>query len=337
MRLWNGCAGAAPIHCAAEKTMGARIPLPFPSGWFCVADAQDLPPGTLQTVHCLGRDLVLFRGESGAAHAFDPWCPHLGAHLGVGGQVVGDTLRCPFHHWRYDGSGRCIEIPYARRIPPAAKLRAWPLSERHGLLFVWYHPDGAAPSWEIPAVPEWGSPGWTEPTVRRFEVRSHPQEMAENTVDPAHFRFVHGTPRTPEMHAEIDGHVFRASQGLTFTTPQGEVVGSVEIEAHGCGFGITRFHGVVETLLLITGVPLDDELHRTTIRFIVKQLPGGAEATANVAKAFVAELERQYRQDIPIWENKIHLEHPVLCDGDGPIALLRRFYRQFYPAKPDPG
>jgi phenylpropionate dioxygenase-like ring-hydroxylating dioxygenase large terminal subunit len=314
--------------------MGARIPLPFPFGWFCVAESDELAAGDVRTVHYFGRDLVLFRGEGGAAHAFDPYCPHLGAHLGVGGVVVGDTLRCPFHHWRYDGTGRCVEIPYAKRIPPAAKLHAWPLCERNGLLFVWYHPLGEPPAWEVPELSEWGSAGWTEPTVRRFEVRSHPQEMAENTVDPVHFRFVHGTPRTPEMSARIEGHVFHASQGLTFTTPQGQVQGGVDIEAHGCGFGVTRFHGVVETLLMITGAPIDDELHRTTIRFIVKKLPGGDEATANVARAFVAELERQYRQDIPIWENKVHLERPVLCDGDGPIALLRSFYRQFY-AEPE--
>jgi 3-ketosteroid 9alpha-monooxygenase subunit A len=318
--------------------MSARIPLPFPCGWFCVADAHELAPGSVQRVRYFGRDLVLFRGESGAAHAFDPYCPHLGAHLGVGGTVVGDTLRCPFHHWRFEGSGRCVDIPYAKRIPPAAKVRPWPLVERNGLIFVWYHPQNAPPSWEIPDVPEWRSAGWTEPTVRRFEVRSHPQEMAENTVDPAHFRFVHGVPREPGMQAAIDGHIFRASQGLTFTTPQGEILGSVDIEAHGCGLGVTRFRGVVETLLLITGVPLDDELHRTTIRFIVKELPAGPQATANVARAFVAEIERQYQQDIPIWENKIHHERPVLCDGDGPIALLRKFYKQFYveaPARPE--
>jgi phenylpropionate dioxygenase-like ring-hydroxylating dioxygenase large terminal subunit len=311
--------------------MGKRIPLPFPSGWFCLTESEALPPGSVETLHYFGRDFVAFRGENGRAAVLDPHCPHLGAHLGVGGAVVEDTLRCPFHHWRYDASGACVHIPYAKRIPPAAKLRSWPLVERNGLLFVWVHPEGAAPSWEIPVVEEWGSPEWSEPVVRRFEVRSHPQEMAENTVDPVHFHFVHGTPRTPEMSAEIDGHVFRARQGLTFTTPQGEVPGEVRIEAHGCGFGVTRFRGVVETLLLITGAPVDDELHRTTIRFSVKKLGDNEEATANVGRAFVAEIERQYGQDIPIWENKIHLERPVLCDGDGPIALLRRFYRQFYP------
>jgi phenylpropionate dioxygenase-like ring-hydroxylating dioxygenase large terminal subunit len=316
--------------------MSERIPLPFPTGWFCVLDAADLAVGQVEAVHCFGQDLVLFRGEDGEAHAVEPYCPHLGAHLGVGGVVVGNAIRCPFHHWHFDGSGRCVEIPYAKRIPPAARVEPWPLVERNGLLFVWYHPDGVAPWWEVPTVPEWGSDEWSDPMVRRFEVKTHPQEMAENTVDAVHFHFVHGTPRTPEMEARIDEHVFRASQGLTFTTPQGEVKGQVDIQQHGCGIGITRFQGIVDTLLLITGIPLDDELHRTTIRFIVKKLPGNEEATRNVGRAFVSEIERQYGQDIPIWENKRHLARPVLCDGDGPIALLRRFYAQFYPDAPVP-
>ena len=42
------------------------------------------------------------------------------------------------------------------------------------------------------------------------------------------------------------------------------------------------------------------------------------------ARAFVAEIARQYAQDIPIWEHKRHLERPLLCDGDGPILELRR-------------
>jgi nitrite reductase/ring-hydroxylating ferredoxin subunit len=312
--------------------MGSRIPLPFLHGWFCIAEAGDLAAGEVRTLRAFGRDLVAYRGQDGRARVVDPYCPHLGAHLGVGGVVVEDTLRCPFHHWRFDGdSGACVEIPYAKRIPPAARVRTWPVREHLGLVFVWYHSAHGPPEWELPGVPEWDSADWSDPIVRSFEVRSHPQEMAENTVDAVHFHYVHGTPRTPEMEARIDGHIFRATQGLTFTTPKGEIPGKVEIEAHGCGLGITRFRGVVETLLLITGVPLEDELHRTTIRFRVKRMPDAPDAAENVGRAFVAEIERQYGQDIPIWENKRHLERPVLCDGDGPIPLLRQFYRQFYP------
>ena len=53
-----------------------------------------------------------------------------------------------------------------------------------------------------------------------------------------------------------------------------------------------------------------------------------------VTRAFVAEIARQYSQDIPIWENKRFLPRPLLCDGDGPILELRRYFAQFYPAPP---
>ena len=45
-----------------------------------------------------------------------------------------------------------------------------------------------------------------------------------------------------------------------------------------------------------------------------------------------AEVSRQLEQDIPIWENKVYLSRPVLCDGDGPIGVFRRWAKQFYSA-----
>lgn len=308
-----------------------RIPLPFPVGWFCVGEDSALAPGALERVRAFGQELILWKGEDGQAHLNEAYCPHLGAHLGYGGRVEGNTLRCPFHGWKFDGEGRCVEIPYAKRIPPKAAVASWPVVVRNGLIFTWYDPTGGAPRWEVPEVPEWGSDAWTEPQTRSFEVRTHAQEMAENTVDSVHFKFVHGTPKIPEMKAEIQGHEFHAFQGLTFKTRDGEKLGRVDIHLHGPGVGITRFQGIVETLLLITGIPIEAELHRTTIRFIIKKIDGSEAATRGVAKAFVEEITRQYNQDIPIWENKRFLEKPMLCDGDGPIPLLRRYYKQFYP------
>jgi hypothetical protein len=61
----------------------------------------------------------------------------------------------------------------------------------------------------------------------------------------------------------------------------------------------------------------------------VKQV-GNADITKGVGAAFVGEVSRQLEQDTPIWENKIHHDRPVLCDGDGPIAIFRRWCRQFY-------
>jgi nitrite reductase/ring-hydroxylating ferredoxin subunit len=303
--------------------------LPIPNGWFAVGDGDELAPGEVRPVRYFARDLVLWRGRDGAARLFDAFCPHLGAHLGHGGVVQGDSLRCPFHAWRFGGDGACVEVPYAKRIPPRARVACWPVCERNGAILAWHHAEGAPPAWEVPVVAEWGSAEWTEPVRRRYRVRTHAQEMAENTVDPAHFKFVHGTPVIPPTEARIDGHVFRVNAGLTFSTPRGEVRGNVEIASHGFGFGTSRFTGVIETLVVITGAPVDETTTETTLRFMAKRL-GNAEVEANVARAFAAEIDRQYTQDIPIWENKAHLRAPVLCDGDGPIGLLRQWATQFY-------
>ena len=78
---------------------------PFPNGWFQVAFSDELSTGDVLPLQYFGRHLVLFRGEDGGARALDAFCPHLGAHLGYGGKVEDNCIRCPFHAWRWNGSG----------------------------------------------------------------------------------------------------------------------------------------------------------------------------------------------------------------------------------------
>jgi phenylpropionate dioxygenase-like ring-hydroxylating dioxygenase large terminal subunit len=239
-------------------------------------------------------------------------------------------VRCPFHGWRYDGDGICVEVPYAKRIPPKARLRAWQVVERNGLVFVWRHAAGAAPSWEVPDVPELRDDAWTAPERREWIIRSTAQEMAENSVDPAHFRFVHKTNTVPETEtAEIRDHLLHVVSRNRVATPRGEQRGRIEIQAHGFGLGVTRFSGIADLLVVTSGSPIDEERTHTRLQFAVKKLPN-SDATRGVGKAFIAEIERQFTQDIPIWENKIHLEHPLLVEGEAEIALLRRWASQFY-------
>ena len=61
----------------------------------------------------LGEHFVVFRTEKGVASVLDAYCPHLGAHLGIGSRVIGDCVECPFHGWQFRGEdGQCIAIPY---------------------------------------------------------------------------------------------------------------------------------------------------------------------------------------------------------------------------------
>jgi 3-ketosteroid 9alpha-monooxygenase subunit A len=308
---------------------------PIPNGWFQVAYPEEVAPGQAIPLKFFGKDLVLFRTESGEVRMLDAFCPHLGAHLGYGGKVEGANIRCPFHAWKFDGTGACTEIPYAKKIPANARMRPWEVREWAGLIVAWHHAGGEPAPWEPGVVAEYKDPEWTAYERRRWTIHTRNQEMAENAVDSAHFHYLHGTSNMPASQAEVNGHILRVFSGTGMETPRGHVDGSVESLSYGFGLGVVRFKGVVETLLVSSVTPIDGENVDVRFNFSVKMV-GGADITKGVGKAFVKEVSRQLEQDIPIWENKTQWERPVLCDGDGPIGMFRKWCRQFYTETPAP-
>ncbi len=308
----------------------ARFPFPrYPNGWFQIAYGDELANGAVQKLSYFGQELVAFRGEDGKVGVLDAYCPHLGAHLAIGGRVVGNTIRCPFHGWRLDATGQCVEVPYAKRIPPKAQGRSWPVVERNGLVMLWHHAEGKPPEWELPELPEVGHPDWTDYRRLRWKIRTHNQEMAENAVDRAHFHYVHGTLDVPESRAEVEGAVLRVISKSKMATPRGPIEGQIASTNYGFGFGFTRFTGIVETLLVNSVIPIDEEYVDVRFSFTVKKI-GNADVTRGVGKALIADIEKQMGEDTPIWENKVFMPRPALCDGDGPIAVFRRWCQQFY-------
>ena len=310
--------------------MSARFPFPIANGWYGLLYSHELPPGEVVKLSLLGTELVAFRGDSGGAHVLDAFCPHLGAHLGVGGAVVGDAVRCPFHAWEWDGaSGACTRVPYAERIPPKARIGAWQTVERNGVVLVWYHAEGKTPDFEIPEVEEATSPDWSEPDCHEFVVKSHNQEMGENAVDSAHFRFVHGTLNVPPSEVTEHGPHRISAQKIEMKTPRGEINGAITTDQYGMGFSTTRFTGICETFEIACTTPIDAETVR--LRYMFRQpLVDGKQPSGGVAAALIRDLIKQTEEDIPIWEAKVHRAQPLLCDGDGPIAEYRRWCQQFY-------
>ena len=203
---------------------------------------------------------------------------------------------------------------------------AWHCAERNQIIWAWHHGSGAPPDWEIPLVDEVGSEEWTPLRRHRWTVRTHNQEIGENAVDRAHFRYVHGTATVPDSELRLDGHIRRAVQHVRMTTPRGEVDGQIRVEAHGMGCTITRFTGICETVLLLSHTPIDGESVDSRFSFAQKK----ADAESRVAAAVIKEVVRQMDQDIPIWEHKKYLEKPMLCDGDGPSPQYRKWAAQFY-------
>lgn len=312
--------------------------LPIPSGWFCVGHGHELEPGEVKPLRVFGRELVIFRTRAGDARVLDAHCRHLGAHLarpitgGTGGKVVGNAIQCPFHDWQWDGSsGRCVRIPYATRIPPNARTRAWEVVERAGLILVWHHPEAKPPSFELPRLPELEGDGMVVVHRTSREVRSTPFDMGENSVDLAHFVSVHGLEQYPDPEKtkiHVDGPQLCVT-GPAEGARGGEAPLPIELERtfYGLGFVTIRFRGIPGTdpILLITTTPRDERHSITRWTFFAE--PALADTLGSV---FADRLMQGVLPDFPIWENKMYLPDPILCDGDGPIAEYRRWARQFH-------
>jgi phenylpropionate dioxygenase-like ring-hydroxylating dioxygenase large terminal subunit len=296
------------------RTVRARFPFPIPNGWFVVATSDQLGRGEVRALHYFDRDIVLYRTVSGDPRLVDGYCAHLGAHLAVGGKVEGDCIRCPFHGWSYDGvTGRCVDIPYggAERIPSRARVRAFPTIERAGAIWAWHHLDEGDPFYELPVVREMADPGWTVPHLREFVVATSCQEMAENNHDSAHFRFVHGTENIPDSEERIEGAYKSVKSGR------------LERETFGLGLGVVRVPGALTFVSSVT--PIDhDNVH---VRwFFTVPVDAGEASARKFADRFTADVT----QDIPIWENKVYRERPILTRSESGIVAHRNWCRQFY-------
>jgi phenylpropionate dioxygenase-like ring-hydroxylating dioxygenase large terminal subunit len=309
----------------------ARYSFPaYPNGWFRVAYSDEVAAGEVKPLAYFGTRLVLFRTEEGEPKVLDAYCPHLGADLGVGGRVEGEAIRCPFHAWLWDGDGNCRDIPYAKKIPAKAKMRAWPVAEKNGVIFVHHHAERQPPSYEIPELPQLASSDWRAPHIRHWKVRARWLDMNENCVDIAHFKYVHGTLTFPESSAKIDGHIFRTDSHYSWKapSPEGKASGHLVSTDHGPGFQTVELRGIIDTLLMNTATPIDEETVDVSFAYTVKT--EGDERKEHLAQAVIKDLEQQFDHDLPIWENKAYHARPVLCDGDGPVGLYRKWYRQFF-------
>jgi phenylpropionate dioxygenase-like ring-hydroxylating dioxygenase large terminal subunit len=311
-----------------------RFPFGIPNSWFMVAWSDDLAPGAVKPLSYFGKKLVAFRGEDGKAHVLDAFCPHLGAHLGFGGAVVGNTIRCPFHAWRFDGEGTCVEVPYAKKIPPAARARAWPVLERNGIVFAWHDAEGKPPDFEIPAISGWSSPEFTS-SWQKYEwtVKTQPQEIMENAIDWPHFHSVHLMDMPESRSHRFDGKMFFWNVGTTKQVRTMEGVSDsfyMEAQNWGLGYNFLTYTGMFTTIVSAGLTPIDEETTHFRTGIIGKLDGRSEEETVQLLRAYMDDQSNAITQDFEIWEHKKFRPRPMLCDGDGPIGEFRRWARQFY-------
>lgn len=316
--------------------------LPIPSGWYCVSSSHTLPRHAVQSLRFAGKDRVLFRTASGQPVLMDAYCPHLGAHMGHGGRVEGETLRCPFHGFRFDAEGGCVATEYGSRSP-RTRVETLPLEENGDLLFAWHGSRGEGPSWQLPSL---DAPSFTPIKLEDIPLRTHPQEIAENSVDVGHLRVVHGYEAVEEREPlRVEGpnlearYRFRRRFEPTGLAPG--VTVSIDIHQWGLGCAVVDTHVAPFGLRLrnyVLAMPVDNAntLLRIGLRTAIPDTPYPLRPLARAASrllnaASFPTYTHDVLQDAPIWNHKVFESRPALARGDGPIAAYRRWTEQFYP------
>ncbi len=318
--------------------IGLDLPIPF--GWFPVAYSNELEVSEVKPSFLFDEHQVLFRTQSGEARMLEAFCPHLGAHLGHGGKVVGEHIACPFHAWELDGDGVVKNIPYAKAIPRRASqgacLYSYPTQERNQMIWAWYHPRRIEPTFDVEDIPEFSDPDWTELETYEWEINAHIQETGENAVDIAHFVYVHSAAHMPKARIELDGH--RRVTEMVTQTPRIDEDGNIDMtktedsylisRSWGPGMSSQTFDRAFKTVMMGTMMPISGT--RMKLRFAFTKPKDITEQFNIFTNGLIAEIVRQVGHDMVIWENKLYRDDPILCDGDGPVAKYRQWFSQFY-------
>jgi len=178
-------------------------------GWYIACPSGELSPGKAQSVEICGQRIVIFRGEDGQVRALDAYCPHLGTDLGLG-KVDGNWIRCAFHHWAFDQSGYCQNIPCQPEIPAKAKLTAYATEEKYG--FIWIYPDAIAPEGVVDFDELKGKSIVTQSDTA-FERTCHHHICMMNGIDAQHLKTIHHL----DIKMDLSLHQTESGRQIDFT------------------------------------------------------------------------------------------------------------------------
>ncbi|WP_433524360.1 Rieske 2Fe-2S domain-containing protein [Nocardia pseudovaccinii] len=353
----RGTAGGAAdgVGKVRELDVGS-VPTRYARGWHCLGLAKSFRDGKPHAVEVFGTKLVVWVDSNDELRVLDAYCRHMGGDLSMGEVKDGD-IACPFHDWRWSGtSGKCSAIPYARRVPPLARTRKWTTLERNGQLFVWHDHEGSPPPPEItiphivgPYTDADGNPseeldsGWTEWTWNSLLIEgANCREIIDNVVDMAHFFYIHFAFPTYFKNV-FEGHIatqFLETKGRPDIGMASKYGGDTLLKSEASYFGpsyminplVNIYSGYeVKSVLINCHYPVTQDSFVLQWGVSLEKPKGvDGEMADKLAAKMTEGISVGFLQDVEIWKHKSKVENPLLCEEDGPVYQLRRWYDQFY-------
>ncbi len=226
--------------------------------WLPIAGSSEFTKAKpTKRVRLLGEDLILYRDRSGTYGLIEEPCAHrrISMYYGIPEE---DGLRCPYHGWLYDETGRCLEQPAepeGSTFKDRVRMTAYPVEELGGLLFAYL---GESPA---PLLPRWDLFAWND-MYRQIGVTVLPcnwLQAMENSMDQTHVEWLHGyyTNYLGELRADASGEEFKPRK-----------------RRQHLRIGFDRFeHGIIKRRIEAGGSEQDDDWqigHPLVFPFILK-------------------------------------------------------------------
>lgn len=178
--------------------------------WYVILESKEVPKHQPVGVTRFGKKLVLWRDKQGKINCISDICCHRGASLALG-KIHENHIACPFHGFRYDASGKVVNIPangMTTPVPPNFKVESYETREKFGFIWVWY----GERQENYPELPFFEDIGEKFPYITLIDHWPvHYSRAIENQLDIVHIPFVHYNTIGRGMGTIIDGPIMKFS------------------------------------------------------------------------------------------------------------------------------
>ncbi len=157
--------------------------------WYVAAWDYELAEGALISRAIMNEPVVIYRAGDGGLVAMADRCPHRSAPLSLG-RLEGDEVRCMYHGLKFARTGACTEIPGQDMIPATAKVKTYPVVQRHSWIWVWMGDPAAADEALIPAAVGFDDPNWVLRSGH-LDYEASYLLINDNLTDFTHLSYVH--------------------------------------------------------------------------------------------------------------------------------------------------
>jgi phenylpropionate dioxygenase-like ring-hydroxylating dioxygenase large terminal subunit len=183
------------------------VPAYVRNAWYVAGWSHELEAGKPFPAFILDEPIVIYRSESGRLVALEDRCVHRLAPLSLG-RCEGDRLRCMYHGMLYDPDGKVAEIPGQELVPKQARVRSYPIADRHDWIWVWMGDPARADEALIPPAVGLSDPDYIL-GHGHLDYAAEAQLINDNLLDFSHLSYVHANsfgagPEFAESHPQLE-------------------------------------------------------------------------------------------------------------------------------------